>query len=349
MNLNEELHYAYNVAKKHKSNKNYVLSFNKNLENNLFDLENELKNKTYTAQQSICFLINRPKKREIFAAQFRDRIVHHLYFNRTHELFEKTFIYDSYSCIKGKGTHFGIERLKHHIASESNDYKKTCYVLKLDIKGYFMAIHKPTLLNIVLGELKKGGIEDGLTLWLSEQIIMLKPTENCIMLSDEHEYEDLPKTKTLFNSEKDCGLPIGNLTSQLFSNVYLNVFDQYMKRVLKCKHYGRYVDDAYVISCDKEFLKKVKNKAREFLKDRLRLTMHEGKTRISNVKYGVEFLGAFVKEGRTYISNQSLRRMNNTNFRNSKHKLDSAISRQGLLSHYNSYNIRQKLFIDGKL
>ena len=342
-----DLYTAFYTARIHKSSKTCVKRFEENLHENLIRLRNDINNRTYRAKPSTCFIVNNPTKREIFAADFRDRIVHHLYYNHVHEIFEKSFIYDSYSCIKGKGTHFGIARLKHHILSESSNYTKPCYVLKLDIRGYFMSIDRKILLKIVLNTLNKHGVNDDM-IYLSQQIITLDPTENCIQKSSIEQYKGLPDSKTLFKSKPGCGLPIGNLTSQLFSNVFLNIFDQYMKRILKCKHYGRYVDDAYVVCCDKERLKYIKKCAKEFLMNNLGLELHMGKSRIIDTNKGIEFLGAFIKPHRVYISNHSLRRMikNIKNCRDKNHKLQAIISQYGALCHYKSYNIRKKLFCD---
>lgn len=143
-----DLYRAYKDARKHKRNRNYQLKFEFNLEENLIDLRDELISGTYKPFPSNCFIIHDPKMREVFAAHFRDRIVHHLFYNYTYKVFETTFIYDSYSCIKNRGTHFGIERLKHHILSVSKGYTKPCYVLKIDIKGYFMNINRKILLEL---------------------------------------------------------------------------------------------------------------------------------------------------------------------------------------------------------
>jgi hypothetical protein len=148
------------------------------------------------------------------------------------------------------------------------------------------------------------------------------------------------------------GMPIGNLTSQLFSNVYLNVFDQFMKRTLKCKHYGRYVDDAYVISTDKSWLLSLVPKVQQFLSEELGLALHLGKLTVTNVCYGVEFLGAFVKPYRTYASNDCLRRMKR-NIRNMRTNDADAIYRSvnsflGVLSHHKTYRIRRAMFLREK-
>ena len=360
-----DLYYAFECAKKHKSRKHYVINFEKKLHDNLCKLCNELWERTYHPNPSTCFIINYPKKREIFAADFRDRIVHHLYFNYTNQLFENTFIADSYSCRKNKGTHYGIKRLEKHILQESKNYTEDAYILKMDIQGYFMNINRDVLLNITNNVLNKmsdhyiskktkkrwnGVLDFDFINYLTKIIILLDPTINCKIKSNLKEWDDLPKSKTLFHTDKNCGLPIGNLTSQLLSNVYLNVLDQFIKRDLKCKHYGRYVDDFYIVSQDKDFLHKIIPLIESFLENRLKLKTNKGKTIIKNYKYGVEFLGAYIKPYRTYISNNCLKRIKRQCFEiecNIVHKNDitaSINSFLGVLSHYKSYNLRKYIF-----
>lgn len=351
-----DLYIAYNDAKRHKSNRNYVKDFEKDLHNNLLDLCSELYSRTYQAQPSTCFIITYPKKREVFAANFRDRIVHHLYFNYTHILFEQTFIQDSYSCIKNRGTHYGVNRLEKNIKKCSNNYNISSYTLKMDIQGYFMSIDREILLKIVNHTLDKmkhhkynnnlwGNILDfDFIKYLSKEIILLDPTQNCIFKSHKKDWFGLPKSKSLFTTKKNCGLPIGNLTSQLFSNVYLNTLDQFVKRTLKCKYYGRYVDDFYIVHTNKKELHQYIKKIDCFLKEKLHLNVQQGKTVIINNKYGVEFLGAFIKPYRKYISNHSFKRIkkNISNLecnRNMEYLFASINSYLGILKHYKSFNI----------
>ena len=357
-----DLYYAFQCAKKHKVGKNYIKVFEKNLHENLVKLRDEIFERKYKPQPSVCFIIQDPKRREIFAANFRDRVVHHLYYNYTYELFDRTFIEDSYSCRIGKGTHYGIKRLEKHIRQESENYTKEIYVLKMDIKGYFIHIKRSLLLSFVNETFDKmmykkalnsnqrycDIIDFDLLKYLTQEIVLLNPIENCIIKSHKKEWEKLPKSKSLFFSEKGCGLPIGNLTSQLFSNVYLNVLDQYMKRILKCKHYGRYVDDFYVVSKDKEFLKSIINKIKNFMCDNLCLEIQDKKTIIVNNKYGIDFLGAFIKPYRTYISNKTLKRMKRHlyNFRKygtEKNVDDMINSYLGIFSHYKSNLIKKQI------
>ena len=354
-----DLYFAFQCARKHKSKKEYIKVFERNLHNNLVELRDEIYEKRYKPQPSVCFIINDPKKREIFAANFRDRIVHHLYYNYTYDLFNRNFIEDSYSCRKGKGTHYGIHRLEKHIREESENYTKDAYVLKMDIKGYFIHIYRPLLLSIVNSTLDKmmfrkdsmthnmycEFIDFELVKHLSKVIILFNPVENCIVRSKRNEWLSLDKSKSLFYCGEGCGLPIGNLTSQLFSNVYLNILDQYIKRVLRCKHYGRYVDDFYVVSKDKEFLKHIVGEIEKFISQSLKLEIQKKKTHIVNIKHGVDFLGAFILPYRTYVSNKTLKRIRTHLYQFQHYGTDADVvnmvnSYLGVFSHYKSNNMK---------
>lgn len=347
-----DLYRAYKDARRNKRNKRYQLKFEFNLEENLINLRDELITATYKPYPSSCFIIHEPKMREVFAADFRDRIVHHLFYNYTHEIFEKTFIYDSYSCIKNKGTHFGIDRLKHHILSVSKGYSKPCYVLKIDIKGYFMNIDRDILMKLckkTLSNIKKDKELDYMFVdYLLETIIKSNPKDNCNVLGNIDDWEKLPNEKSLFYAQEECGLPIGNLSSQLFSNIYLNDLDHFVKRELKCRHYGRYVDDSYIVSDDKEYLKRIIPEISCFFKTELHLELHPDKTRIFDAYQGVEFLGAYIKPFRTYISSSSLKRIKtkvkNVNVKDIRKVRSTINSFLGVLSHYDSYCLRRVMF-----
>lgn len=363
--LYEDIYQAYLDARRHKRNKPYQRRFEANLEHNLESLSEELWNRTYKPLPSECFIVTDPKRREVFAAHFRDRIVHHLYFNYTHELFERTFIEDSYSCIRGRGTHYGISRLQQHILKESQNYKYPCYVLKMDIRGYFMSINRRKLLEICLNSLDRMAshriskyrstlwndvIDFDFVRYLTQEIVMLDPTKDCRIIGPRTDWEGLPRSKSLFYSSEGCGLPIGNLTSQLFSNVYLNELDQFMKRELHCSHYGRYVDDFYVVSCDREWLESLVPIVAGFLSSRLGLAVHEGKTEIRFVSKGVEFLGAFVLPYRTYLSRATLGRMDEKLYTlkaeaDPVHTYMALNSYCGVLSHWQSFKARQIMLL----
>lgn len=357
-----DLYAAFICAKRHKAKKPYVLHFERNLKENIESLCDDLWTRRYKPEPSTCFVIQRPKKREVFAAQFRDRIVHHLYYNYTHDLFERTFIQDTYSCIPGRGTHYGIERMTQHIRQESHNWQRPCYALKIDIRGYFMHINRRRLLDIATASLLKmadhqanGGmkwrdvIDMDFILWLTHEIVLLDPTDGCRRVGNISEWDDVDASKLMANAPADCGMPIGNLTSQLFSNVYMNPFDQMVKRLLHFLHYGRYVDDSATISSDRQRLTDAIPLMRDFLKDELCLDMHMGKTQIINVRYGVEFLGAFIKPYRTYICNRSLSRIRqeaaDVRHMGRGQAFRTVNSLLGVMSHYSSYNLRREIFM----
>lgn len=357
-----DLRQAYYDARRHKRGKPYQIRFEVDMENNLVELCNELYERRYSPRPSTCFVISDPKKREVFAADFRDRIVHHLYYNYTHILYERTFIHDTYSCIKHRGTHWGIRRLEQHIRQESQNYTVPCYVMKMDIRGYFMHIDRKRLRDICLTTIDKMAhhrvsshraekwrerVDVDFVRYLTEVIVMLDPTRGCRMAGDWSDWDDLPHDKSLFHSPQGCGLPIGNLTSQLFSNVYLNVLDQYMKRKLGCRHYGRYVDDFYVVSADREWLLSLVPKVQSMLKDRLGLDFHEGKLQLASAWHGAEFLGAWLKPHRICVSRNSIGRIGKKvgllALKEPEAWHAPLNSYCGLLSHWNNYNHRRAL------
>ncbi len=354
-----DLYRAYKDARKHKRGRTYQLSFEYELEDNLAKLCDELITASYKPLPLTCFIIHEPKMREVFAADFRDRIVHHLFYNYVHVLFENTFVHDSYSCIKGRGTHFGINRIKSHIRSVSAGYSKPCYVLKMDIKGYFMNIDRKRLLSICRETLMKmkghrshfpgkrwnDVMDFDFVEYLLETIINVDPVEKCIMKGNPSEWEKLPVGKSLFGTESECGLPIGNLSSQLFSNIYLNSLDQFVKRKLACKHYGRYVDDAYIVSHDRDYLKSLIPELNAFLENELALSLNPDKVTVLDAYKGVEFLGAYIKPFRTYISTNSLIRIKRNIVacdRMDTMRMQAVVnSCMGVMSHYDSFLLRR--------
>ena len=358
-----DLYAAWHMARRHKVTKHYVRVFDRHTDRNIQAICDALYTRDYHPEPSSCFIVDRPKKREVFAAQFADRVVHHYYYNQTHRIYERTFIEDSYSCIQGRGTHYGIERLKQHIKTESNNYTRQCWVLSIDIRGYFMHIDRKILLEIATDTLRRMAthkVEPGspqtwadvvdidFLCWLSEQIIMIDPKTSCKVVGNPEEWVGLDYNKSLFHTPEGCGLPIGNLTSQLLSNVYLNEFDQYCKRVLKCKHYGRYVDDAYVVSHDKQWLLDLIPQMDDYLQEHLHLEIHRGKTHLHQVQHGAEFLGGFILPGRTYMSHAAVRRLrqNVDNLKGSgPAKLFRSInSMLGVMSHFDNYRLCRELF-----
>ncbi len=299
----EDLFTAYYDARRNKRNSINQLKFEINYESDIFQIYDEIISRTYKPKPSICFIVNDPVQREILAADFRDRVVHHLIFNYINPLFERIFINDSYSCRKGKGTSYGINRLQHFIRSCSENYTKECYILKLDIKGYFMSINKQILYEKIKSSLSKFKtyiVDNKLfdyetVLYLIETVIFNDPTKDCIIKGKKTDWNNLPPSKSLFHSPFGVGLPIGNLTSQLFSNIYLNDFDHFIKCHLKCQYYGRYVDDFVIVHPSKEYLKQLLPRLTFFLQTTLQLTLHPKKIYLQDNVKGVKFLAVIIK------------------------------------------------------
>jgi len=356
----KNIYKAYKDCAKHKRGTLNALNFETNLIENLCNLEEELKNKTYRIGKSICFLASSPKFREIFAADFRDRVVHHLLINKIEPFYETKFIHDVYNNRKNKGIHSAIKRAKSFM--DSIGYKG--YYLQLDIKGFFYNLDKNILFKQIFNDISKSKLKDQKEiLWLSNKIIYHDPTKNYIFKGDISQLKNMPKHKTLFKIPKAKGLAIGNLTSQFFANVYLNRFDQFIKRVLKVKHYLRYVDDFVLFSKSKEQLIYLKKEIENFLDKNLLLKLRDD-FRLRKNKDGLDFLGYIVRPNYTLVRNRVV-----NNFKYKKAKFLTKYEKQnktmdleeikeflsvqasfhGHISHANSYNLKQKVgIIDDK-
>lgn len=355
-----DLFQAYYDARKNKRNKIGSLAFEWNFESRLIQLCDEILSGNYFILPNTCFIVNDPVKREIFAADFRDRIVHHLIYNYIAPVFEKTFIYDSYSCRENKGTHLGIKRIDHFIRSCSNNYHNDAYILKLDIKGYFMSIDRSILFRKILHHLTQYNgeltFDMPMVLNLIRQVIFHDVRKGCIIKGHSSDWEGLPPSKSLFHSAPGKGLPIGNLTSQLFANIYLNDFDHYVKKELKIKYYGRYVDDFILIHENKEYLKSLIPIISSYLKAKLSLELHPKKIYLQHIEKGVKFLGAIIKPHRIYVSGRA-----KNNFIQAVDKSVSAIQQKrdlqkndvqqiiatmnsylGMMRHWDTFNLRKK-------
>jgi RNA-directed DNA polymerase len=296
---------AYFNARKNKRSKHSQLAFEWQLEQFIFELYDELVSKKYQPGNSICFIVEEPVKREVFAADFRDRIVHHFIYNILSPLAEKIFLYDVYSCRKEKGTLFGVKRAYGHLQSVTSNFKEKAYVLKLDISGYFMNINKQLLFQKAQKLIDNNEInlpiQSNLLKYLVNQNIFHNPTVNCRFKSSKKLWRGLPKNKSLFTTQPNCGLPIGNLTSQLYGNLYLSDFDHYVKKELKIKHYGRYVDDFYLMHQDKSVLTRAKDQIIERLKQVEKLEVHPNKIYLQKSDNGFSFLGIYILPHRRYV------------------------------------------------
>lgn len=359
----KELFEAYYSCRHNKRNTANAIAFEIDYESNLIQLCTEINNGTYQIGRSIAFIVNKPVKREIFAADFRDRIVHHLIINKLNHLFEKEFIHDSYGCRINKGTHFGIKRVDTFIRKCSQNYTQDCYVLKLDIQGFFMHINKNILwkkLELFINA-KYRNTDKELILKLAKQIVFNNPTQNCIIKGKRSNWNDLPNNKSLFYSHSNCGLPIGNLTSQVFANFYMNTLDHYIKSTLKQKYYGRYVDDFVIVHENKEYLKALIPHLSNFLLTTLNLKLHPKKIHLQHYKKGIKFIGAVILPNRIYIANRTKGNFYNAittqnkvvqNRKPTKAEqealLSSLNSYLGIIKHYQSFNLRKQMIFKNK-
>jgi len=296
----ENLFQAWSEFKKGKRKRADVQIFERNLEDNLFVLHHVLRNKTYSHGDYHAFFVHDPKRRHIHKASVENRIVHHLLYKYLYELFDKSFIYDSYSCRLGKGTHKTVDRLEKFTRIVSKNYTKPCWALKLDIKKFFASVD-----HQILKELLRKKVKDIDILWFLDEVI-----------------DSFPE-----------GIPLGNLTSQIFANIYMNELDQFIKHKLRFKYYLRYADDFLILSGDNKSLQRLIVTIAEFSEINLKLELHPKKIILRNLNWGIDFLGYIVlpyyRLLRTKTKRRILKRVN----------IKNLPSYLGLLSHANTYKL----------
>lgn len=356
-----ELFQAYYDCRKNKRNSCNSIWFEIDYESKLIELYNEIIDKRYRIWKSTTFIVHDPVKREIFAADFRDRIVHHLLVNELNPFLEKKFIFDSYSCRVLKWTSFWIKRISQFIRAWSDNYSKDCYILKLDIQGFFMNINKTILMQKLVSFVNRYFDQEKKEwlLYLLEVTVFNDPTKDCIIKWSKRDWIWLPKSKSIFYSKENTWLPVWNLTSQVFANLYLHEFDTYVKKNLKIRYYGRYVDDFVLIHEDKNYLKDVVGQIRNFLYERLLLDLHPKKIYLQHYSKWVHFLWAYIKPYRTYVGNRTkwnfYKAIQEINAYFDKWNLDISLhdiilsrinSYLWFLGQYNTYKLRKKMLLE---
>lgn len=275
-----------------KKSKPDVQIFGRNLMDNIISLHEDLKSGAYCHGGYESFFINDPKRRHIHKASVRDRLVHHAIYRILYPFFDRTFIGNSYSCRLDKGTHKAFNRFRAMTYKVSQNHTQTYWVLKCDIKKFFASIDHTTLMEIL-----ENYISDQNILWLLEQVIESFSTVSSLRganrMSDEaiSLKNGIATLPSVARNDDKIGLPLGNLTSQLFANVYLNIFDQWVKHKLKAKHYLRYADDFILLSPDKSQLENSISLIQNFLSEKLKLTLHPDKIFLKTIASGVDFLG----------------------------------------------------------
>jgi RNA-directed DNA polymerase len=296
-----------------KRKKKDVQEFGSRLTDNILQLHEELANLSYAHGGYIAFNISDPKPRNIHKAAVRDRVLHHAIYRKLHPFFDRAFIADSYSCRNSKGTHKALRRFKKFCLQVSKNNTKTAWILKGDIKKFFATIDHTKLLEILAGY-----IPDGNILRLLEEVI-----------------------ESFHFRAQGKGLPLGNLTSQLFCNVYMNEFDQLAKHKLKAQHYIRYADDFVFLSVDREWLAALIPEISTFLNGQLQLSLHPDKVYIKTLASGVDFLGWTNFPYHRVLRKTTRRRM----FRRvyERPRDETFQSYLGLIKHGNSYKLRQEL------
>ncbi len=336
----EKLYYAYQNAAKGKRYRADVLEFTNNLESNLLALLDELKNHTYVVGAYREFYVYEPKKRLIMALPFRDRVVQWWLYSILYPIFDKTFIEDSFACRKGKGAKAAADRIQY-ILRKPEVVSGNSYFLKIDMAKYFYRVVHATLLEVVARKIK-----DRNMMWLLQLFIDGDGTPFGLTLC--YNVEDAERIN-------DRGMPIGNLTSQLLANVYLNELDQFCKHVLGIRYYIRYMDDVIIISDSKEELHEILSCIVEFLEERLQLVLND-KTTIRPVSMGIQFVGLTIwATHRTVRKSTSLRirrrlKVSATRYTAGKlsyEKYNATLqSYLGLLKHNDGYRFKTQLLAD---
>ena len=306
---------AWHEFVKGKKSKPDVLNFSLHLFDNILQLHSDFANKTYQHGGYQSFYITDPKLRHIHKASVRDRLVHHAVYRQLYPLFAKTFIADSFSCQLGKGTHRAVKRFNNFACQSSKNNTKTCWVLKCDIRKFFENIDHKALLKM-----------------LNEYIV------------DKDIINLLAEIIKSFQVNLGKGLPLGNLTSQLFVNIYMNKFDQFVKHKLKAKYYLRYADDFLFLSNDRTSLDKYLRSVDEFLRNELKLELHPQKLFIKTIASGVDFLGWVNFHHHTTLRTKTKRRMFKRLSKNATP--ESLASYLGLLRHGDTYALQQKVLND---
>lgn len=327
--------------------------FELNADYNLKMLRQDILDKAYQPSRSTAHIIHNPVIREIFAASFIDRVVHHLVFDMVYEWWDRHFIEDSYSCRVGKGTLYGIQRLDHHIRAVSHNYARKAYVLQMDIKGYFMSLPRKKLYERAMWGLNRQfeGRTDTLeyemlkSLW--HKIIFDNPVHGAKKVGDLRGWDELPPSKSLFSQPAGIGIVIGNLTSQLLSNIYLDQLDRFVIHKLGYKHYGRYVDDFYIVVSEEELpqLKRDIKVIAEYLKT-IKLTLHPRKVKLQESSHGVGFLGAVVYHNHI-VPGKRLRKNVKLAYEEvvtGRRGVETAVSYMGHLKHMNSKTVLEEAF-----
>ena len=331
----------------------------------------EVYSQTYKPGPSTCFVVTRPKLREVFAAAFRDRIVHHWICIRLNPLFEARFNAQgnvSHNCRKGFGTSSAVSAFSRDVCVVTQHYTREAHIGRFDVKAFFMSISRQILWELLRPFILENykGEDINTLLYLTEVVIMNRPQDNCIRKSPEELFKALPPGKSLFNS--DTGVPIGNLPSQLFANFLMSFLDEAMAMLEKMIgpenfRYERYVDDFTVVCVWQEVITSLNPIVEQLLSSKLGLTLHPDKVYLQEAGKGAAFVGSVVKQGRVYLSNRTVHGLHEAldtlqdvcielsekgadaeRLKLLEHSISSANSYPGFTIHCAAYRIRREAF-----
>lgn len=292
---------AYFNCRKAKRNSLNQLRFEADLESNLVGLYRDLADGNYKIGRSMAFVVTHPKIREVWAADFRDRVVHHVIYKAVYDRFHRRFIRDSYACIPCRGTHDGLRRVSGFARSITQNWTKPAYFLKADVANFFNSIDRRIVVDLVERRVHEEWLRK-----LIRDVTLHDPRPGAMMRSPASLFTSVPRHKSLLHAPEHKGLPIGNLTSQFFANLYLNELDQFVKHRLKARYYGRYVDDLVLFHENPDTLNTWYTQMDDFLKAKLGLHLHPNKKHINRADAGIDFTGFIIKPGRTYLRQTSV-------------------------------------------
>lgn len=298
----EELAHAYFDCRRTKRNSASALHFEQNLERNLRRLHDDLAGGTYQPGRSLCFVITHPKPREVWAADFRDRIVHHLLYNRISPRFYASFIADSCACIPGRGTLYAARRVESKIRSATENWSKPAWYLKCDLSNFFVSIDKDVLWQRIAVRVPEPWWQQ-----LAHTILFHDPRQDYEFRGTSESIELVPPHKRLTNQPSNLGLPIGNLSSQFFANILLDGLDQHVKHRIGARHYVRYVDDFVLLHKSSAWLNAALAEIDEFLPRVLHAHLNPKKTILQPVDRGVDFVGQVIKPWHTKTRRRTVR------------------------------------------
>ena len=299
--LFDQLVAAWLACRRTKRTSDSAQAFEARIERNLYELHAELAAGAWRPGRSICFVVQRPRPREVWAAEFRDRVVHWLLYNRIAPRFHAAFTADSCACIPGRGTLYAARRLEHQVRSVTHNWSRPAFYLKVDLANFFVSIDK----RVLLAQLARR-VTEPWWMRLAATILMHDPRQDVEVRGDRRELALVPPHKSLFNAPADHGLPIGNLSSQFFANVLLDDLDQYVKHRLRAPAYVRYVDDFALVHESAQWL----NAARAAIEAKLaelHLQINPRKTVLQPVARGIDFTGQLIRPWRRTTRPRTLR------------------------------------------